>query len=235
MITNQICRDKAIHQLSDDLSRLAFTWLITFADCDGRVFGDPAIIKSILFPRREDISTNKMTTYITEWATAGLIVWYGCKGDQWIYFPKFEKNQPGLRKEREPSSDIPIYSAATCRIIAGCLPEECPVNGMEWNGMEEKGMEAAPDPFDCMKAMVEKMTGYPSTQRDVVPLTNFVARGVIEDDIREAITFLDGKKQVRGAADLEGSVMTAFGKRIQKGSGRRKEQYTGPNGEVMEL
>jgi hypothetical protein len=125
MITNQICRDKAVHNLSDDLSRLAFTWLITFADREGRVFGDPAIIRATLFPRREDISIEQMTAYVTEWSKAGLIVWYECDGDQWICFPKFEKHQPGLRKDREPNSDIPDYLSEDCRIIDGCLSDEC--------------------------------------------------------------------------------------------------------------
>ena len=141
MITNQICRDKAVHQLSDDLSRLAFTWLITFSDCEGRVFGDPAIIRATLFPRRDDISIDKMSACITEWASAGLVVWYECDNEQWIYFPKFEKNQPGLRKDREPESDIPEYRSDTCRIIAGRLPEEIPVKRREEKLREENGKE----------------------------------------------------------------------------------------------
>ena len=43
VINNGITRDITIHQLSDDSSRLAFTWLITFADCEGRTRGDPSL------------------------------------------------------------------------------------------------------------------------------------------------------------------------------------------------
>lgn len=138
MITNLICRDKAVHELSNDTCRLAFTWLITFADCDGRVYGDPAIIRSMLFPRREDVTIDQMAGYIEEWAVAGLVYWYECENDQWILFPKFEKNQPGLRKDREPDSDIPEYDADNCRIIAGSVPEECPVKRREVKLKEEK-------------------------------------------------------------------------------------------------
>lgn len=141
MITNKITRDKAINGLSDDTSRLAFTWLITFADREGRVFGDPALIRSALFPRRDDITNKRMEQYVTEWATSGLVVWYEIGGDEWIWFPKFDKNQPGLRKEREPSSDIPAFMPDTCQILAGCLPTNCLIKGMEENGKEENGME----------------------------------------------------------------------------------------------
>jgi len=60
MITNAICADKRINQLCDDTSRLAFTWLITFADCEGRTYGDPAMVRSMLFPRRDDVTIARM-------------------------------------------------------------------------------------------------------------------------------------------------------------------------------
>jgi len=55
MINNTICRDKKLNDLSSDTSRLAFTWLVTHADREGRVHGDPAIVRSLVFPRRADV------------------------------------------------------------------------------------------------------------------------------------------------------------------------------------
>ncbi len=104
---NRIAGDKCVNDLSDDTSRLAFTWLITFADCEGRTHGDPAMVRSMVFPRREDVSVAQMETYITEWARLGLIIWYEAKGDKWIWFPGFEDNQPGLVKAKEAPSRIP--------------------------------------------------------------------------------------------------------------------------------
>lgn len=131
MITNQICRDKKIHELSDDTSRLAFTWLITFADVDGRVPGDPAIVRSMVFPRRDDVTVKEMDTYIQEWHDAGLIMRYEASNDLYIWFPAFEKNQPGMRKDREPESIIPPPPSEPlpdeCRQTAGSLPDEIPV------------------------------------------------------------------------------------------------------------
>ena len=106
-ITSAICADKKIADLSDDTSRLAFTWLITFADCEGRTYGDPAIVRSMLFPRREDVSIAQMERYIGEWVQVGLVVWYEADGDRWLFFPGFEQNQSGLNKSREAPSRIP--------------------------------------------------------------------------------------------------------------------------------
>ena len=107
IITNEITKDRQVNELSSDTSRLAFTWLVTFADKEGRTYGDPALVRSMLFPRRDDITIEQMTAYIQEWQEAGFIQWYEAGGDRWIYFTGFDKNQPGLRKEKEPPSRIP--------------------------------------------------------------------------------------------------------------------------------
>lgn len=125
-ISNAIMSDKAINQLSNDTSRLAFTWLITIADAEGRTHGDPAMVRSLLFPRRADITLEAMEAYIAEWAEAGLIIWYEASDDKWIWFPNFEKHQIGLRKDRELESIIPPYESGItpecCRSVDGVSP-----------------------------------------------------------------------------------------------------------------
>jgi hypothetical protein len=218
MITNQICRDKAVHQLSNDLSRLAFTWLITFADCEGRVFGDPAIIKSALFPRREDINTDQMTLFIAEWAAAGLIVWYECEGDQWICFPKFEKNQPGLRKDREPESDIPEYSADTCRIIAGSLTDKIPVKRREENGREENGREEPPDLFTRCLNVVSEITGLPPDHDASKAIDEIIKMEAMKVDMQAGYNWVVNvaKKPFKYYGQLVGPTRTAMAMRLQK-------------------
>ena len=106
MIANEITKDKDINQLSSDLSRLAFTWLITFADVEGRTYGDPALVRSMLFPRRDDITIAQVEAFIQEWHDVGLVVWYEAQGDLWIFFPNFHKHQQ-LRRDKEAPSHIP--------------------------------------------------------------------------------------------------------------------------------
>jgi len=142
MINNEIARDKVVNELSDDTSRLAFTWLITFADCEGRVHGDPAIVRSLLFPRRDDISIEDVEYYISEWNDAGLIRWYEAEGDLWIWFPNFEKNQLGMRKNRETSSIIPKFTPELLRSNDGVTPAQR--KGMEIKGKEGE-LESTPE------------------------------------------------------------------------------------------
>ena len=138
MINQRITLDKKIHTLSCDTSRLAFTWLVTFADVEGRTPGDPAIIKSLIFPRRSDVTVEEMETYIQEWAAADLILWYEADDDLWIQFPKFDDNQKGLRKDREAPSHIP---APILRTNSGLTPDEIPVKLTEQNLKEKKRKE----------------------------------------------------------------------------------------------
>ncbi len=195
MVANGICADKRINDLSDDTSRLAFTWLITFADCEGRTHGDPAMVRSMLFPRRTDISLERMAGYIREWADCGLVIWYEAHGDRWIAFPAFAKNQPGLRKSREPESAIPAPPAVSTespltvesetsgilpeaiRQPSGILPDNIPPNGIEVNGREYGDADAPPparsrQPSEkdlARKALEEHfvaVTGLPSPKQD---------------------------------------------------------------------
>jgi hypothetical protein len=138
-ITNEITKDKRINDLSNDKSRLAFTWLITFADSEGRTHGDPALVRSMLFPRRTDVTVEQIEACIREWADAGLIVWYEAEGDQWIYFPNFEKHQVGLRKDREPASAIPAPPE---------IPEPPQTSEPDPGQGPESGCEPAADPAE---------------------------------------------------------------------------------------
>ena len=94
MIANAITSDKRVNDLSSDTCRLAFTWLVTFADCEGRTYGDPAMVRSMLFPRRDDVTTAQVASFIQEWVRLGLVVCYEARGDvqlqirhiqQWSY------------------------------------------------------------------------------------------------------------------------------------------------------
>ena len=116
-ISKEICLDKRVNELSDSWSMLGFTWLITHADCEGRIYGDPAIVKSLIFPRQAEISIEMVQGFIDEWEAAGLIKIYEAEGDIYIEFPNFDKHQVGLRKDREPASNIPTNSGNHPAII----------------------------------------------------------------------------------------------------------------------
>jgi hypothetical protein len=125
-LNKEICLDKTVNELSSDLSKLAFTWIIPHLDKEGRIYGDPAVVRSMIFPRRTDITVDDMQSYIQEWHDAGLIVWYECNDDKYILFPNFDKHQVGLNKDREADSVIPAPDELMT--LSGSNHEQIPVN-----------------------------------------------------------------------------------------------------------
>ena len=161
-ISKEICVDMEVNKLSSPWSMLAFTWLITHADREGRTYGDPSIVKSLVFPRLDNRVTSKeVEDFIKEWNDLGLIIWYEVGGDKFIQFPNFEKHQLGMKKEREPVSSIPEIDAGKhpedCRKIAGINPAE--VKLIEVNKREDKVISAPPNFYDSRPVLESNYVG----------------------------------------------------------------------------
>ena len=167
IISKKICLNKAVNeQLSSDSCRLAFTWTIPHLDRDGRIHGDPRVLRAIIFPRREDITDEIMEGFIKEWVKCGLVIWYKANNDKWLQFPKFRQNQPKLRYERETPSTIPPPEKGKpcgrvpdkCRTNSGKKPDGVrrdspPIEGniREFNIREENLSETAQKPEQAPK------------------------------------------------------------------------------------
>lgn len=106
-VSKEISIDKKVNELKDPWAMLGFTWLITQADVDGRTYGDPELVKSMIFPRQRDISVEDVERFIRQWVDAGMIDWYEVDGEMFIQFLNFEKHQVGIRRDKEPVSAIP--------------------------------------------------------------------------------------------------------------------------------
>jgi hypothetical protein len=249
MITNLICRDKRINQLSSDTGRLAFTWLITFADREGRVPGDPAVVRSMVFPRRQDVSIEQMEAIIQEWHTLGLVLWYEAEDDKWIWFPSFDDNQKGLRKDREAPSKIPPPPARASkqngedpeqlRSDSGQDPEQLPVKLIEEKGKEIKGKEenpaSAPDPFDAIRYAVESKGILLAGKADIDTVIELVNIGATPEDVLAGIEWKaanNNGKAIRYLSSLVGPTKTAMAKRLQSGGGCEKEFSPSTDGRV---
>ncbi len=143
MISKSTAGDRKFNDLPDDTCRLAFLLLVSFADREGRTYGDPKMVRSMIFPRRDDIAIEQIEQYLQNWHDNGMIVRYEAEGDMWIWFPNFEKHQPGMRKEREPASEIPAPPAEIIRQFSANHPEDFrPEDGLkEGNGIKENGIE----------------------------------------------------------------------------------------------
>lgn len=121
MISKTISLDEKVDALPDDTARLLFTWLIPHLDCDGRMYGDASLFKSLVAPRR-DISLQKIELYLNEMEKLGLILRYTVNGHKYIWCKNFSKHQTGLRKERESPSQIPSPTPEYIQQNVGVTP-----------------------------------------------------------------------------------------------------------------
>ena len=54
-----------------------------------------------------EVSAEEVDRCLSELAEAGLLLWYEVEGRPIIEFPRFERHQKGLRKDREAESIFP--------------------------------------------------------------------------------------------------------------------------------
>lgn len=105
MLHTSIWGDKKVVALSLQ-ARLLYVGLITHSDDDGRFNGDPALIRSSVFPRDTNISVEDVQKWRDEIVASGLIVLYSNNDDEYIAHPKWTKYQ-NLRVDRRCESKIP--------------------------------------------------------------------------------------------------------------------------------
>lgn len=230
MINNAIAFDAKIHRLSCDTSRLAFTWLITFADVEGRTYGDPAVVRSMVFPRRTDVSIEDMGSYIAEWEAEKLVTVYDANGDTWMQFTNFDKNQK-LRKDREAPSRIP---AQPVRSKSGVSPEQSRVKAIEVKDIvklkEEEGDDdnqpvgqfSSISTFFCNLSSIPELTG--GAQKWNEAIGKWIDAGLEEDDLRAAYKILRQKKYtVTGPWSLTNTAISEMSKRLSPVETQEKE------------
>lgn len=143
MLLKKISTSKPVNDLSDDTSRMLFSWTISHLDVEGRIHGDPCVLRSTVAPRLAHITDEVMERCIAEWVAEGLVIWYEAKGDRWLQFLGFADNQPGLRSGREAPSFIPAPTPELLRSNSGPTPEQLRVQcGLrEGKGREGKRRE----------------------------------------------------------------------------------------------
>lgn len=100
---------------------LLFTWCIAHQDVEGRMHGDPRLVRADVFPLIEQITVVHIGVYLKHMHDLGLVIWYEVGGRRWLSFPGFGGAQPGLRKDREPPSAAPAPESGT-PVAAGSMP-----------------------------------------------------------------------------------------------------------------
>lgn len=112
--------------VSDDIDKLKWFEEVLFyrliVNCDdfGRFYGQPAIIKSRLFPLKEDLTTKTVSGAIEKLASVGMIVLYKFEGKQYLYLPAWNCHQSVRAKcskfpDPEKASDNLQADESTCK------------------------------------------------------------------------------------------------------------------------
>lgn len=105
MINTSIWRSKQVSNLSIE-ARLLFVGLITFGDDDGRLNGDPALLRSMVFSRDEKVTVTDVAKWLEEIVTLGLVLKYAANGDDYLVHPHWGTYQT-LRADRKKESNVP--------------------------------------------------------------------------------------------------------------------------------
>lgn len=105
-----------------------FQRMIPHLDNEGRLNGNPAVLKGLVCPLRGEITIENIPALLVELGAAldaaghSMLVWYEVGAQRVLAFPRFEDHQTGMKKDRERQSRLPSPSAAT-RILAGVDPD----------------------------------------------------------------------------------------------------------------
>lgn len=124
IIRKKISIDKKIAALANEHgaeAALFFTWLIPHLDRDGRAIADPDLLKGLVAPRVKSITVDTIATALRFLSERGVVVIYEHDDEQYLYMPKFEENQLGMRRDREAPSELP--DPAQCQSNSGAAPE----------------------------------------------------------------------------------------------------------------
>jgi len=121
MLLKTICGSEKLHNLSSDTARLFYTWLLSHLDQNGCHRANPMLLKSTVFPLREDVTRATIEGIIEELQGDGLIFLYG--GGKYLCYPDFEEKQPYLRKDREGDVEVPTPTEEERRTYSDKMTE----------------------------------------------------------------------------------------------------------------
>lgn len=108
----EIFRDEKVQRLPIQ-ARLLYIGLITHADDEGRLDGEPTAIRSLVFPH-DDLPTKTILRWLEAVTDKGLIYRYEADGFKWIELRGWSKHQ---KVDRPTPSRIPSYDSMNGRRI----------------------------------------------------------------------------------------------------------------------
>lgn len=159
-------------RVSESIDRLSwfeevlFYRLIVSCDDFGRYDGRPAIIKNMLFPLKEKLTTQTVLNAINNLASAELVVLYEVEGKPYLYLPGWNEHQTvRAKKSKYPAPDD---GAETSASICNQMQANAPViqSNTKSNSISESESNSERDgAFERFWAIYPKKVGKEAARR----------------------------------------------------------------------
>ena len=113
ILKDSICDSETINSLKKWQYEVMFYRLLTKCDDYGRFDGRPKIIKSALFPLKDDLTLKEVCDGLQALANAGLVVLYESEGRPFLYLPTWDKHQTiRAKRSKYPAPDDSLQASA---------------------------------------------------------------------------------------------------------------------------
>ena len=137
MLSKKIAWDSTVNSLDSIESILAYIMTIPHLDRDGRILANGAYIKGKCLPLMEQITSEDVDEYITEWAEKGLVVLYRYKRQNTaMQFSGFKKINKMINEDGDPTA---LYGREAKSDYEAPSPENIIIN--KTNAIPDFGQE----------------------------------------------------------------------------------------------
>ena len=161
ILSESVKRSEQIDQLSW-FDEVVFYRALLTADDYGCLDGRPKLLKSDLFPTRDDVTRKSIEESLAKLTSTDLLRAYEVSGKPYMLFPTWEKHQRIRRKKQKypwpcgRENDVCPYGAAECRKTAatccqsaadcGQVADKCRTNAVNCPPESESESESNPNP-----------------------------------------------------------------------------------------
>lgn len=121
MLQNRISKSKKLAELSNDTTRLLYTWILSHLDINGNFYADPIMVNNLVFTRLGH-SVKTISNAIDELDAKGLIIKYRVNGEIYLNYPDFHEKQNKLNPAKETTPEIPNLTPESILSQSGVTP-----------------------------------------------------------------------------------------------------------------
>ena len=163
ILKESICDSETINGLKKYSYEVMFYRLLTKCDDFGRFDARPKIIKSALFPLKDDLTIKEVCEGLQALANSGLVVLYEHEGRPFLYLPTWDRHQTiRAKRSKYPEPDCNLQaSASICKQMQANVPviQSNPIQSESESESESNARTRAEGVFDAFWSEYPKKVG----------------------------------------------------------------------------